>query len=138
MGGPSDNIYYHELYACPYPSTRHERLAPEGLLPGWIQTVLDVVDPRFRTLFAGVEDLNDWGLAANLLQYCSTAERICALLNVREDFETRLAGACEELDLIAFRLSRAHCTERLASFQHLAGLPDGSIPDEGPPPVQTR
>ena len=47
MGGPGDDIYYHELYARPYPSTRHERFAPEGLLPGWIQTVLDAVDPQF-------------------------------------------------------------------------------------------
>ena len=94
--------------------------------------MLDVVDPRFQTLFAGAEDLNDWGLAADLLRYCSTAERIHALLNVQEDFETRLAGAREELNLIAFRLSRARCAERLAPLQHLVGLPDGSIPDEGP------
>ena len=87
MGGPGDDIYYHELYARPYPSTRHERFAPEGSLPGWIRTVLDTVDPRFRTLFAGAEDLNDWGLAADLLRYRSTAERICALSNTREDFE---------------------------------------------------
>ena len=45
----------------------------------------------------------------------------------------RLAGAQEDLDLIAFRLSCAHCTERLAPLQHLAGLSDGSFPDEGPP-----
>ena len=61
------------------------------------------------------------------------AERICALSNVREDFETRLAGAREELDLIAFRLSRARCAERLESFQYLVGLPDGSVSDKGPP-----
>ena len=111
MGGPGDNIYYHELYARLYLSTRHERFAPEGPLPGWIQTVLDVVDPRFRTLFAGAEDLNDWGLAADLLRYCSIAERIRALSNAREDFETRLAGAREDLDLITFCLSRTHCAE---------------------------
>ena len=133
MGGPGDDIYYHKLYAHPYPSTRHEHFAPEGPLPDWIQTVLNTTDPRFRTLFAGAEDLNDWGLVADLLQYRSTAERICALSNVREEFETKLAGAHEELDLIAFRLSCARCTERLGSLQHLAGLPDGSIPDKGPP-----
>ena len=133
MGGPGDDIYYHELYARPYPSTRHERFALEGPLPGWIRTVLDAVDSRFRTLFAGAEDLNDWGLAADLLRYRTTAEQIRALSNVREDFETRLAGAREELDLIAFRLSRACCAEQLESFQHLAGLPDSSVPDEGPP-----
>ena len=59
MGGPSDDIYYHKLYAHLYPSTRHERFAPEGPLPDWIQTVLNATDPRFRTLFAGAEDLND-------------------------------------------------------------------------------
>ena len=111
MGGPGDNIYYHELYARPYPSTRHERFAPEGPLPGWIRTVLDAVNPQFRTLFAGAEDLNNWGLAADLLRYRSTAEQIRALSNVREDFETQLAGAREELDLIAFCLSRACCAE---------------------------
>ena len=95
--------------------------------------MLDAVDPQFRTLLAGAEDLNDWGLAADLLQYCGTAEQIRALLNVREDFETRLAGAREELDLITFRLSHACCTERLAPLQHLVGLSNGSIPDEGPP-----
>ena len=67
MGGPGDDIYYHELYARLYPSTRHERFAPEGPLPDWIQTMLNATDPRFRTLFAGAEDLNDWGLAADLL-----------------------------------------------------------------------
>ena len=110
MGGPGNDIYYHKLYAHPYPSTRHERFAPEGLLPDWIQTVLNMTDPQFRTLFAGAEDLNDWGLTADLLRYRSTTKRIRALLNVRE-FETKLAGAHEELDLIAFRLSRARCTE---------------------------
>ena len=133
MGGPGDNIYYHELYACLYPSTRHKRFAPEGPLPDWIQTVLNVTDPRFQTLFTRAEDLNDWGLAADLLRYRSTAEQIRALSNVREEFEMKLAGAREELDLIAFRLSHARCAERLGSLQHLAGLPDGSIPDEGPP-----
>ena len=47
MGGPSDDVYYHELYACLYLSIRHECFAPEGPLPGWIQTVLDTVDPQF-------------------------------------------------------------------------------------------
>ena len=45
----------------------------------------------------------------------------------------QLAGAREELDLIAFRLSQARCAERLESFQHLVGLSDGSVPDKGPP-----
>ena len=116
MGGPGDDIYYHKLYARPYLSTRHERFAPEGLLPGWIQTVLNATDPRFRTLFAGAKDLNDWGLAADLLRYRGTAERIRALSNVREEYETKLAGARKELDLIAFRLSRARCAERLNSL----------------------
>ena len=44
-GGAGDNIYYHKLYAHPYLSIRHEHFAPEGLLPGWIQIVLDVVNP---------------------------------------------------------------------------------------------
>ena len=61
------------------------------------------------------------------------AEQICALLNTREDLETRLAGAQEDLNLIAFCLSRTRCAEQLAPFQHLMGLPDGSIPDKGPP-----
>ena len=133
MGGPGDDIYYHELYAHPYLSTRHEHFAPEGPLPDWIQTMLNTTDPRFRTLFARAEDLNNWELVADLLQYCSTTERIRALSNVREEFEMKLAGAREELDLIAFRLSRARCAEQLASLQHLTGLPNGSIPDEGPP-----
>ena len=60
-------------------------------------------------------------------------EQIRALSNAQEDFEMRLAGAREDLDLIAFRLSHTHCAERLASLQHLTGLPDGLISDEGPP-----
>ena len=70
---------------------------------------------------------------ADLLRYRSIAEQICALSNAQEDFEMRLAGAREDLDLITFCLSRARCAEQLASLQHLVGLPDGSIPDEGPP-----
>ena len=45
----------------------------------------------------------------------------------------RLAGAREDLDLIAFHLSHAHCAEQLAPLQHLVGLPNGSIPNKGPP-----
>ena len=45
MGGLGDDIYYHELYARLYLSTRHERFALKGPLPGWIRTVLDAVDP---------------------------------------------------------------------------------------------
>ena len=44
-----------------------------------------------------------------------------------------LLGYFPLLDLITFRLSHACCTEQLASLQHLAGLPDSSIPDKGPP-----
>ena len=46
-GGLGDAVYYHELFAHPYLSTRHECFAPEGPLPDWIQTVLNAVDPQF-------------------------------------------------------------------------------------------
>lgn len=44
-----------------------------------------------------------------------------------------LAGAREQIDLIGFHLSQAQVGERLSTLTHLAGLPDGTIPDEGPP-----
>src|SRR6266404_3916216 len=73
--GTGDLPYIKEIYATPQDSV----LDPAEVLPFWVQETLQGSAIQYQELRRAVRDLDDWGLYAEVLQYCQLDEDILSL-----------------------------------------------------------
>src|SRR6266478_5115058 len=73
--GTGDLPYVKEIYATPQDSM----LNPAEVLPFWVRETLQGMAIQYQELRRAVQDLDDWGLYAEVLQYCQLDEDILSL-----------------------------------------------------------
>ena len=73
--GTGNLPYVKEIYATPQDSA----LDPAEVLPFWIRETLQGSAIQYQELRRAVRDLDDWGLYAEVLQYCQLDEDILSL-----------------------------------------------------------
>ena len=77
MGGEGAEIYTTTLKTLP--ATQSDDASPPEPLPEWFLNLLYTTEANFGILLAGAQELDDWGLTADLARYRATSDRINSL-----------------------------------------------------------
>ena len=72
MGGEGTEIYTTTLQALP--ATQSDGASPPEPLPKWFLNLLYAMEANFGVLLVGAQELDDWGLTANLACYQVTSD----------------------------------------------------------------
>jgi hypothetical protein len=63
--GPRDTLHIIPIYASPLSLND----MPTGPIPRWFHSILTGLHPQFLQMVKSARKMDDWGVAANLLQY---------------------------------------------------------------------
>jgi hypothetical protein len=132
LGGPGSRIHTHELQALPSIVSD----TPPDVLPLWFVQSMVANQPAFLTLAQEAENLDDWGLMANIQLYHDTDVKLEEVQSTIRELQAEADTLGMQHRAAHYHLARADAGTRLAAAEAISpffqeGSSEGSMGRRG-------